>query len=325
MGIPVLIICYFLYARWHQQAIQKIGDPFLVQKLFNRFSFSKMRIQLLLLLLAFTMGVVAVLNPRKPGNGETIKKRGLDVVFALDISNSMLAADVAPSRLALGKKFISDYLKASPNDRVALVVFAGRAYLQMPLTSDHAAANLMLSAASPNSILQQGTDISEALAMSANAFSVINNHHKAVVLITDGEGHDEEALEKAKKLATQAVLINCVGIGYTQGSPLLSGLPGTFKKDAAGNVILSKLNDQLLKEIAASTNGTYIHLQKVDEGVRQLQQQMKQIDTKNLIDTNHISYQNYFPWFAAFMLLLLIASLFISGNTKGITAKMVYV
>jgi Ca-activated chloride channel homolog len=321
LGVPVLLFLYLLYYTWHRRSVKKIGQHKLVQNLLVNYSPVTQHIKFFIVLLAFAVGIITVLNPRRAGKGESTIRKGMDIAIALDVSNSMLATDLAPNRLERAKQFVTKYLAASPNDRVALILFAGSAYLQMPLTTDHVAAGLFVASASPSIITQQGTVISEALKMSANAFSNTSNQYKAVVLITDGEGHDEEAVETAKELATQGVMINTVGIGSTQGSTLPGAIPGAVKMDEAGNVVVSKLNDILLKEIAASTNGIYLHLQTTDEAVKQLQQQMTQIDKKVFTDTTQLSYKNYFTWFAAAMFVFLLIELFISEKIKT-TIKM---
>ena len=195
------------------------------------------------------------MNPRKPGETNKTNRKGIDIAIALDVSKSMLAADLAPNRLERAKQFIGKLMNEMPNDRIALVLFAGKAYLQMPLTVDHGAAQMFVSSASPDAVPQQGTVISDALKMSANVFNNAEKRFKAVILISDGEDHDEDAVKTAKELAEQGVMINTVGIGSPEGANIIDPATGEKKKDEAGNTVISKLNEEELKQIAKQPTG----------------------------------------------------------------------
>jgi len=205
-----------------------------------------------------------------------------------------------------------------PDNRIGLVVFAGKAYLQMPLTFDHGAAALFVSSASPDGVPQQGTVISDALKMSANAFNSAEHRFKSVILITDGEDHDENAIQTAKELATQGVMVNTVGVGSTGGSVITDPATGENKKDETGNTVISKLNEDELKQIAEKTNGVYIRLQGSDETVNVLTKQLSQIERKAFDDVSLMDYKTGYIWFAAAMLLLLLVENFIPERKKAI-------
>jgi len=203
-----------------------------------------------------------------------------------------------------------------PNDRIALIVFAGKAYLQMPLTVDHGAAALFVSSASTDAVPQQGTVISDALKMSANVFDAADRKFKAIVLISDGEDHDEDALSTARELSSKGVMINTIGIGSPEGAPIADPITGENKRDATGTIIISKLNEEGLQEIATQTNGIYIRLQSSDEAVTALKAQLSQIEKKAFGDVSQINFRTYHTWFAAAMLLFLIIELFIPERRK---------
>jgi Ca-activated chloride channel family protein len=194
-AIPVFSLLFLLLLRWKQKAIRRIGDKSLVRDLTNNFSPALFLIKFILVMLALGAGVIAIMNLRKPADADSIARKGIDVVIAMDVSKSMLATDLQPNRLERAKQFITRLMNAMPNDRIALVLFAGKAYMQMPLTTDHGAAQMFVSSASPASVPQQGTVINEALKMSAKAFNTADRRFKAVVLISDGEDHDPEAIE----------------------------------------------------------------------------------------------------------------------------------
>lgn len=294
-----------------------MGDERLINLLTANYSSKRFFIKFVLLTAAFITGVFAVMNLRKPGNSDAVKRSGIDVAIALDVSKSMLATDLAPNRLERAKQFIHKLMEDMPEDRFALVLFAGKAYLQMPLTTDHGAAKLFVSGADPAIIQQQGTVISDALQMSANAFVSAERKFKAVILISDGEDHDAGAVSTAKKLAEEGVMINTVGIGSPEGSAIIDPATGENKKDAEGNVVISKLNEEVLKELAEVTNGSYARLQSSDEAVKVLKGQLSQIDRKAFGDMSLMNFTTYYYVFAGLMFLLLLVEPFIPEKRKA--------
>ena len=317
-AIALFIILFILVWRWKKKVIKRIGDKNLVKALIKTYSPGLFGLKFSLLSIAFAAGVVTVMDLRKPGDAEGINRKGIDVVIALDVSKSMLATDLAPNRLERAKQLIGKFMNAMPNDRIGLVLFAGKAYLQMPLTTDHGAAGMFVSSASPDAVPQQGTVVSEAIRRSANAFNAAERRFKAVVLISDGEDHDPEAVKTAKELAEQGMMINTVGIGSPEGSYIPDPATGQNKIDpATGSAVISKLNEEVLKQIAANTNGIYIRLQESDEAVKQLQEHLSQIESKAYGDVSLMNFKAYYWWFAAAMLLLLLVEYFIPETKKA--------
>ena len=316
--IAFFVILFILVWRWKGKVIKRIGDKNLVKALIKTYSPGLFSLKFGFLSLAFAAGVVTVMDLRKPGDAEGINRKGIDVVIALDVSKSMLATDLAPNRLERAKQLIGKFMNAMPNDRIGLVLFAGQAYLQMPLTTDHGAAGMFVSSASPDAVPQQGTVLSDAIRRSANAFNAAERRFKAVVLISDGEDHDPEAVKTAKELVEQGMMINTVGIGSPEGSYIPDPVTGQNKVDpATGSAIISKLNEDELKQIAATTNGIYIRLQESDEAVKQLQEHLSQIESKAYSDISLMNFKAYYWWFAAAMLLLLIVEYFIPETKKA--------
>jgi Ca-activated chloride channel family protein len=287
-----------------------------VGQLISNFSGKLFTLKFILLLLAIAAGTGAIMNLRKPADEEGIARKGIDVVIALDISNSMLATDLQPSRLERAKQFITKLISTLPDDRIALVVFAGKAYMQMPLTTDHNAAKLFVTSASPNAVTQQGTVISEALKMSANAFNTAERRFKAVVLISDGEDHDTETEQTSRELAEQGMMINTVGIGSPEGAHIIDPLTGENKKDETGNAVLSKLNEEGLRSIADNTNGMYVRLQSSDEAADVVKKSLSQIESKAFGDVSLMNFTTYYWYFAGVMLVLLFAESFIPERKK---------
>lgn len=297
---------FIFLLRWKKRTIKKIGDNRLVQQLIKNFSPQLFAGKFVLFSLAFALGVIALANLRRPGSAENISRKGIDVVIALDVSKSMLANDLSPNRLERAKQMILKLMDQMPNDRIALVLFAGKAYLQMPLTIDHGAAAIFVSSATPDAIPAQGTVFSDALQMSARAFNTKEGRFKSVILISDGEDHDEETLKAAESISQQGIMVCTVGIGSPEGSQIPDNTTNDYKRDAMGNIVISKLNEDELKQIAEKTNGIYVHFESSDQTINELMQQLSQVEKKTFTDVSLLNYTTYYMWFAGLMFVLLI-------------------
>jgi Ca-activated chloride channel family protein len=317
-GLIIFLLLFRAVIRRKRKTILKIGDPNIVQTMLLRYSPRRFNFKFLLLMLAFVFGVFAVMSLRKSGGNDGIQREGIDVVFALDLSKSMLAQDVAPNRLQKAKEFISQMLNAMPNNRVGFVWFAGKAYIQMPISSDHSAAQMFLADANPEMIPVKGTVIGDALEKSLMSFGERETTFKAVILISDGEDHDEKSLTLSKELAAHGLMVNTVGIGSPVGTYIPDDTTGEKKIDeATGLEIISKLNETLLQQIAANTHGVYVHLDDTNEAIKKITNQLKQIDKKVSGDISLMHFKYYFWIFVALMLLsLLIEQLLPEGRTE---------
>jgi len=314
--VPVLLLLYGAYLLWRKRTAQKIGDAKLVAALTQSHSNLKSRIKFFLFLIAFALGCLALANPRQPDDDSAEVRKGIDVVIALDVSNSMMATDVSPNRLTQAQKLLTSLIDKMPNDRIGLVVFAGNAYTQMPLSTDHEAAKLFVSTATPGTVPEQGTAISDALLQSNAAFEEASQRFKTIILVTDGETHDEDALPTAQDLAKKGVMINAVGLGSVTGSTILDTVSGSPKKDEDGQVIVSKLNEQLLQQVSEATNGVFVHLEAVASATTTLLDQYKNVDKKALVDTTGLIYESFYWWLLLPMFILLLAELFIPDRKK---------
>jgi Ca-activated chloride channel family protein len=316
-ALVLFLVLFIFLLRWKKKVAGRMGDAGLVKALIGNFSPGLFSLKFGLLSIAFAAGVIMAMDLRKPGGPEGMNRKGIDVVIALDVSKSMLATDLAPSRLERAKQFIGKLMDAMPNDRIGLVLFAGKAYLQMPLTTDHGAARMFVLSTGPDAVPQQGTVLSEAIRRSSNAFNVTERRFKAVVLISDGEDHDPEAVSTAKELAEHGLMINTVGVGSPDGSYIPDPLTGANKVDlATGSAVISKLNEEVLKQVAASTNGIYIRLQDSSEAVKQVHDQLSQIESRAFTDVSLINFKAYYWWFAGAMLLFLLADFLIPEKKK---------
>lgn len=292
-----------------------MGNAALVKRLFANHSSLKSNLKFCLLVLAFAAGCFALANPRKAQQGSNQARNGLDIVVALDVSNSMLATDaLGNTRLAAAKNLITQLVNNMPENRFGLVLFAGQAYVQLPLTYDASALQLLLAAASPGAITSQGTSITDALKKAAPTLSTAERY-KCILLITDGETHDEGAIETATELAATGIVIHTIGIGSPSGTTITDS-SGAQKKDAAGNIVVSKLNAPLLQQLAVAGKGGYIHLQTTTAAVAALTGSFATVEKSALPDASLLTYETFYFWLAAPMLLFLAVELFLPDRKK---------
>ncbi|MEI7470636.1 MAG: VWA domain-containing protein [Chitinophagaceae bacterium] len=313
-AIPLLVLGYILLLQWKKKTQKKIGDERLVKELIKNYSPKKHRIKFILLIIAFIAGCFALANPRSKEGTEKVNRNGIDVMIALDVSKSMLATDINPSRLERAKQVVSKLIDRLSNDRIGIVIFAGRAYLQMPLTGDHGAAKMYLTAANVDAVPTQGTVIADALKMCGMAFNKAEKKYKAIVLISDGEDHDEAATKTAAELSEEGIMICTIGIGSPEGATLVDATTNEVKKDNDGNVVVSKLNEEELKNIAEKGNGIYQIFNNTEEVVGKLDQQLNSMDQRTVTEDSLVNYKTFFQWLLIPALLLLIIEFFVSEN-----------
>lgn len=301
---------------WKRRAIRKFGDKDLVAQLFTGYSPAFFRLKFWLLFFGFAFIVLGAANLQMGDKLQKITKKGVDVMVALDVSNSMLAQDVQPDRLTRAKQLVSKLMQKIPNDRIGLVVFAGNAYLQMPLTVDFSAARMYLNTIDPGMIPTQGTAIDEAIARCQQAFNKNEQLHKSIVLISDGEDWSEEGIEAAKKAHDAGVVISTVGVGSVKGAPIRDPKTGEYMKDKDGKLVLTHLNEDVLKAIAKTGNGIYQHLNNTDKAVAELTDQLGKMQKKTYGENLFANYKSYFQYFIALGLLLLLVEFFIPETIK---------
>lgn len=314
--VPFMALLYLLALRNKKNIIRKIGDVVLVKQLISDYSPSKFLIKFILITIAFIAAVIALANPRMPQGNTMVNRSGIDVMIALDVSKSMLADDIKPNRLERARQFIAKLIDKLPNDRIGIVVFAGRAYLQMPLTTDHSAAKMYLSSATPDVVPTQGTVIGDALKMCYAAFNTKEKKYKSVVLISDGEDHDKTAEKITKAMADEGVMINTVGLGSPEGTTIIDPATGQTKTDVEGKPVITKLNEEELKSIAANGNGLYQLFTNTDEIVDAMDKQLQSMGQRAITENSLINFKNFFPWLLGLSLILLVVEFFISEKKK---------
>ena len=314
--IPLLIVLYFFMLAWKKKTIKKIGDARLVNEMIKDYLPQRFAIKFVLIVVAFATGVLALANLRFPKGTEKVSRNGIDVMIALDVSKSMLAQDIQPNRLDRAKQVLGKLIDKLANDRIGIVVFAGKAYLQMPLTGDHGAAKMYLASASTDVVPTQGTVVADALKMCNSSFNAKEKKYKSVVLISDGEDHDEGAEKIAEQMANEGISINTIGIGSPGGAPIIDATTNQEKKDNQGNVIVTKLNEEELMSIASKGNGIYQLFTTTDEVVSKLEAQLNSMDQRVITEDSLVNYSNYFSYFLALTLILLVIEIMISTKKK---------
>jgi tetratricopeptide (TPR) repeat protein len=314
--LPILVFVYLFALKKKKNVFKKIGDAALVKELtahYNPISFLQ---KFLMVLVAMALILLSMANLRVQQGSKKVSRNGIDIMIAIDVSKSMLAQDIKPNRLERAKQLLNKVIDKLNNDRIGIIIFAGRAYLQMPLTGDHSAAKMYLASATPDAVPTQGTVIADALKSCNASFNATDKKYKAVILISDGEDHDENAIEIAEKMAEEGVVINTVGIGSPEGSEIIDELTGEAKKDNEGNVVITKLNETTLAEIAKKGNGKYQFYNNADAVANSLYNELSSLDKRTVMDDSLVNYKSLFQYMLGLALLLLMGELFISELKK---------
>ena len=317
-GIPVLIIAMLLYSKWKATALALFGDSRLIKELMLSYSKRRTQIKNILTILIFILLIIGIANPQVGTKMEEVKREGVDLMIAIDLSNSMMAEDIKPNRLERAKLAISRLIDKLEGDRIGLIVFAGEAYVQLPITTDYSAAKLFLSTVSTNIVPTQGTEIAKAIDLSIQSFDMENAQNKAIIIITDGESHDEKAIESSEKANELGIFVHTLGMGLSKGGPIpiynKYGNRTDYRKDRDGNIIISKLNEQLLQQIASAGKGTYVRANNSKAGLSTLFAEINKMEKKEIGTMVFTEYKDRFQLFIGLALLLLLTDLILLGR-----------
>ncbi len=311
-----LAALFFFVLRWKKNAAIKLGDIALINQLTKNYSDKKYKLKFVLLLGCIVFIIFAGANLRKPVQGAKEGTAGIDIMIALDVSKSMWAEDVKPSRLDAAKQLANNLIDQLGSNRVGLVLFAGRAFLQMPLTSDLSIAKLYITNASPDAVPVQGTVLGDALQVSANSLNTKEKKFKAVVLISDGEDHDEHTTKLLKQFADDGVIVNTIGVGTVDGAPIKEPGASDYKKDNNGQTVITKLNEQELQTIARHTGGNYYHLDDAAKTSADVAQLLNSMQKKTIESKGVKEYTSMYAIFVILALLILIAEIFIPETKR---------
>lgn len=306
--LPVILLIWLLNQSRKRKAISRLGDVNLVKKLIPDHSNIRPSFKIVLQLIALALMIIILARPQFGSKIEEVKRQGVEVIIALDVSNSMLAEDIQPNRLERAKQAISRLVETLDNDKIGLIVFAGNAYTQIPVTTDYISAKMFLSTISPEIAPRQGTSIASAIDLGMRSFSPGINKSKALIIITDGESHEDDPLEKAKEAVSEGIVIHTIGIGSAEGVPISMNINGKqeFLKDQEGNTVITKLDENILKQIAVAANGMYVRASNTNIGLDQIFDEIRKMKKQELEGTMYTEYNDQFQIFAAVSILFLL-------------------
>lgn len=313
----VFVILFWLYKIWLKRAKNRFGDENVVRKLIPEVSSSKPVIKFILVLITTVFFIIAIINPQIGSKLENIKREGIDLYLVLDVSNSMLAEDIKPNRLERSKLAISTLVDKLEGDRVGIIIFAGNAYKQLPLTTDYSAAKLFLSAVNTEIVPTQGTAIGEAIEMATVSFGD-TDHNKAIIVITDGENHEDDAIEAANAANDLGINVFTIGMGLPEGAPIplynTYGSQTGYKKDKSNTTVITKLNEDMLRQIAAAGGGAYARANNASSGLKRIFDDINDIDKKEIETRQFTDYEDRFQIFLGITLFFLIFELLVADR-----------
>ena len=319
--VPILVILWLIHIAWKKRVLRELGDRFAFASLVPRASQLRPVVKGVLILLALVCLSLGIANPQTGSRMETVKREGVDIIFAVDVSLSMLAEDVKPSRLDRARQLVSACIDRLGGDRVGIIAYAGQAFPQLPVTTDLAAARLFLEGIGPDQISVQGTAISDAVRLSAEMFDEEGEQARILVLLSDGEDHEGEVEEAAQIAAENGIRIMGIGLGRDRGGPIpikdAYGRTAGFKEDKDGNKVVTKRDERLLTQVARKSNGKYLDGNDTRSAVDGLMEELAALERSEFESSLFTDYEDQFYWFAGLALLLLIAdTLILEKKTK---------
>ena len=302
--IPLLFVAYALVLSIRRKRIAKFGNPLLVSELMPDASTAKGWLKVTLLAIAWLFFVIGLARPQMGARLKEHESKGVEIMVALDVSNSMLAEDYSPNRLERSKLAISRLADKLAGDRIGLVVFAGQAFVQLPITTDYVSAKLFLNTINTSSVPVQGTALGEAIMTCARSFSSQSQKSRAIILISDGEDHEGEVLEVAKSVAEEGIRIYCIGVGSPEGKPIPVG--GELLKDKEGNIVVSRLDEDILREIAGAAGGEYVRAGNTEFGLNPIIDNIRSMDEEQFNSLVFEDFDEQYMYFFAIALFFLI-------------------
>ena len=321
-GVAVLLLIYVFVALWKRRKQRQFADLALLDQLSPERSSFKPALKMAIVALGLSLLIIALVNPKMGTQLKTVKRQGVDIVFAIDVSKSMLAEDIAPTRLDKSKQIVSRIIEELGSDRVGIIIYAGNAYPLLPITTDHGAARMFLQNAHPDMVSSQGTAINEALDLAKTFFDDDTQTNRFLFVISDGEDHEENSAESAKELVDLGIKTYTIGIGTNKGSPIPIKRNGKligYKKDRDDEVVITKLNVETLKDIAENGGGSYIYGNRTSSTIEYVEDLLLKADKKEFETKQFSDYKDQFQWFLAFGLIFLVLDAFLlDKKTKWI-------
>jgi Ca-activated chloride channel family protein len=308
--LPILILLFFWAMRQYRRSLQQFGTLSLLQRLMPGAARYKRTMKFTLFIIAFSLLVLGLANPQFGSKLEEVKRQGVDIFICLDVSNSMKAEDIKPNRLEKAKREILQLLDKFENDRIGIIVFAGKAYLQLPLTTDYSAARLFLSTIDVDIVPVQGTAIGSAIRLAMQSFVEREKKHKVIIVITDGENHEDDAIAAANDAANDGIIVHTIGMGSPLGAPIpvyQNGIQMGFKKDGEGNIVITKLDNAALQQIAQAGNGKYIGAANNQNELDEIFKEVQAMEKKEIGAKVFTEYEDRFQYllFMAFVFFTL--------------------
>ncbi len=303
--IPVLVLVRFVGWRRRKAKMKRLGDPKLLLQLVPNVSSYRPTVKFVLVLIALALLVVMVARPQMGSKISHDKRNGIETMICLDISNSMLSQDVAPSRLDKSKMLVESLVDNFSNDKIGLIVFAGDAFVQLPITTDYVSAKMFLQNITPGLIQTQGTNIGQAIDLASKSFTQQDNVGRAIIVITDGENHEDGAQKAAKAAQKKGINVFILGIGSTKGAPIPMG-DGSYLKDNAGNTVMTALNEQMCRELAQAGKGQYIHVDNTGDAEKVLNDDLSKLQKGDMTSVVYSAYDEQFQAVGILVILLLV-------------------
>lgn len=319
--LPVLTIFYLYVVITGKRAIKRFGDPMLVLQLTPEVSRKRERLKFWLLFMSIAVTIFMIAGPQFGSKLETVKRQGVEIMICLDVSNSMMAEDIQPNRLEKAKQMLSRMTDSFTDDKVGLIVFAGDAFTQLPITSDYISAKMFMSSITPSMISTQGTAIGAAINLAMRSFTPNENSGKTILLITDGENHEDDPVKAAAAAAEKGMNVNIVGIGLPKGAPIPLDNGNDYMRDGNGNIVITQLNEQMCQEIAAAGKGIYVRADNTNSALRALQSEINKMDKAELESKVYSEYDERFQTLAWIVLILLILEYLILERKNRIFRK----
>lgn len=321
LAIIPLVFGLYLYVRYRYRAsLKRFADDATRQAIMPEASWSKVRNKFLLLGGVLLCLIIALARPQLGAKLKEVNRKGVEIMLAVDVSNSMMAEDFKPSRLERTKYALNTLLDDLHDDRIGMVVFAGDAFVQLPVTSDYVAAKNFISYISPDMVQRQGTDLEKALEVAGRSFSSQSDNSRVVIVISDGEGHEGNPAAVASRLAESGVVIHSIGIGTPEGAPIT--INGTTIQDEEGNMVVSKLDEEMLKNIAVTTGGSYIRATNRSMGLEEIIKQIRSMEEKEFSSMMFDEYNEQFYYFLSIALLLLLIEFIILERKNRFIARL---
>jgi Ca-activated chloride channel family protein len=323
--LPIMLLLFGYVQYWKRKKQREFGDITLVAQLSPEKSVFKQGLKFTVLLLALAAMIMGLVNPKMGTKMETIKREGIDIVFAVDVSKSMLAEDVAPSRLEKSKQLVSQIINQLGNDRIGIVAYAGSAFPVLPITTDYGVAKMFLQSMNTNMVSSQGTSLDEAIRLSGTFFDKSNKTSKLVILISDGEDHSEGAEDAAAEATKMGMKIITIGLGTPKGGPIplkQNGVVQSFKRDQNNEVVITKLNAESLEAIAKATKGVYINGNQTKDVLEKIKKVLDTIQKTEFEATQMANFQSQFQWFIGLAIFLLVIDLFLLERSTAWIKKL---